>query len=91
MLSSLRNLKTSEIELQQQLPVLEREWLVGRLLARQGVAAAEWAGNRRLLIECDVDLFGRAELIAFLQCCGVTAAAVRVGLRQARDPVISRL
>jgi hypothetical protein len=79
MLESVRNLKTSEVELRQPLPVLECEWLVGRLLAKQGVATAEWAGNRRLSIEYDADLCSRAELIAFLQSCGVSATAVRVG------------
>ena len=79
MLESVGNLKTSEIELRQQLPVLECEWLIGRLLAKQGVATAEWASDRRLLIEYDADLCSRAELIAFLQSCGVTGNAVRVG------------
>jgi hypothetical protein len=41
MLQTLRNLKTSEIELRQQLPVLECEWPVGRLLAKQGVTDAK--------------------------------------------------
>jgi hypothetical protein len=81
MLESLRNLKTSEIELQQQLPVLEGEWLVGCLLAKQGVAKAAWRGNtRRLLVEYDADLFGSADLVAFLHRCGVPVAAVRVGM-----------
>jgi hypothetical protein len=81
MLESLRNLKTSEIELRQQLPVLEGEWLVGCLLAKQGVANATWRGStRHLLIEYDADLFGSADLIAFLHYCGVPVAAVRVGL-----------
>jgi len=81
MLESLRNLKTSEIELRQQLPVLEGEWLVGCLLAKRGVANAKWGGNkRRLLVEYDADLFGGAELIAFLHSCGVPVAAVRVGM-----------
>jgi hypothetical protein len=80
MVESHRNLKTSEVELRQQLPVLEGEWLVGRLLATQGVAAATWMGShRRLLIEYDADIFGRADLIAFLQSCGVPAAPVSAG------------
>lgn len=80
MLKSLRNLKTSEIELRQPLPVLEWEWLVGRLLAKQGIEAAEWVRDtRRLLVEYDADLCGRADLIAFLQSCGVPPVAVRVG------------
>ena len=80
MLESLRNLKTSEIELRQQLPVLEGEWLVGCLLAKQGVANAEWmATTRHLLVEYDADLFGSAEIVAFLRYCGVPVAAVRGG------------
>jgi hypothetical protein len=80
MLESLRNLKTSEIELKQQLPPPEGEWLVGCLLAKRGVANAAWMGNaRRLSIEYDADLFGSAELLAFLRNCGVLVAAVRVG------------
>jgi len=82
MLQSLRNLKTSEIELRQPLPVLECEWLVGRLLARQGVATAKWAGNtRHLLVEHDADSFGSAELIAFLQSCGVPVTGVRAAYK----------
>jgi hypothetical protein len=81
MLESLRNLKTSEIELRQQLPVPEVEWLVRRLLAKQGVANAKWLDNtRRLLVEYDANLFGTAEIIGFLHYCGVLVAAVRVGL-----------
>jgi hypothetical protein len=81
MLESLRNLKISEVELRQQLPVREREWLVGRLLAKQGVANATWmGGTHRLLVEYDADLFGAAEILAFLRACGVLVAAVRVGL-----------
>ena len=77
---SLRKMTTSEIELRQPLPVLECEWLVGRLLAKQGIEAAEWIRDtRRLLVEYDADLCGMADLIAFLQSCGVPPVAVRVG------------
>jgi len=80
MLNSLRNLKTSEIELRQPLPVLECEWLVGRLLAKQEIETAKWAGGTyRLLVEYDADLCGKADLIAFLQSCGVPATVVGVG------------
>ena len=85
MLESLRNLTTSEIDLRQPLPVLEGEWLVGRLLTKQGVASVRWLGSkRRLLVEYDADLFGTAEIVAFLQYCGVLGAAVRAGLAQIR-------
>jgi len=80
MLESLRNLQTSEIELKQQLPPPEGEWLVRRLRAKQGVANATWKGNtHRLLIEYDADLFGSAELLEFVRHCGIPVAAVRVG------------
>jgi hypothetical protein len=53
---------------------------VGRLLARQGVETAEWVGNTcRLLVAYDADPCGSADLIAWLQHCGVLAVAVRVG------------
>jgi len=79
MLESLRNLKTSEIELRQQLPAPEGEWLIGRLLAKQGIANATWKA-RRLLIEYDADVFGSAEILSFLHSWGVRVAAVRVGM-----------
>jgi len=54
-----QHLKTSEIELRQPLPVLECEWLVGRLLAKQEIETAKWAGGTyRLLVEYDADLCG---------------------------------
>jgi len=77
---NLRNLKTSEIELRQPLPVLEYEWLVGHLLATEGVADAKWTRRSRLLlVEYDADVFGSAELVTFLQFCGIRVAAVRTG------------
>jgi len=83
MLESLRNLTTSEIEVREPLPARECEWLIGRLLAKQGIAAARWVGNhRRLLVEYDADVYGKAELIAILRFCCVSAAAVRARLGQ---------
>jgi hypothetical protein len=80
MLESVSNLKTSEIELRQQVPVLVCEWLVDRLLAEQGVAAASWGGDtHQLVVEYDADLCCGAELIAFLQHTGFPIAAVRLG------------
>ncbi len=81
MLESVWNLKTSEIELRQQLPVLECDWLISRLLAKHGIANAKWGRNttRRLFVEYDADIFGSAELVDFLQTCGIPVAAVRAG------------
>ena len=73
MIEDLRNPTTSEIVLRQELPELECEWLIGQLLAKRGVATARWVTDtRRWLVQHDADLCGRAELIAFLQSCGVS-------------------
>ena len=67
MIENLGNLKTTEIELRQELPVLECQRLIGRLLAVRGVATAHWvAKTRRLQVQYDPNRCGRAELVAFL-------------------------
>ncbi len=84
MLDCVWNLRTSEIELRQQLPEPECAWLISRLLAKHGVADAKWWGNRgRLFVEYDADIFGTAELVDFLQACSIPVAAVRAGYSQA--------
>ena len=83
MLDRPHTLNTSEIELKQRLRSPEGEWLVSRLLAKQGVASATWQGTtRRVLIDYDASLFGSAELLDFVRHCGVPVAAVRVGTAQ---------
>jgi hypothetical protein len=47
MLGDLRNLKTSDIELEQRLPTLECEWLVGQMRSQAGIAAARCASDAR--------------------------------------------
>jgi hypothetical protein len=85
MLESVGNLKTSEIELRQQLPPLESDWLSNCLRAKYGVADVQWAGDtRRLLVEYDADIFGSAELVDFLRMCGVPVAAVRADMPERR-------
>jgi len=77
MLASVRNLRTSEIELRQRLPELEGDWLVGRLRAKRGIADAEYgSGARRLVVEYDADVLGSADLIGFLDDWGIPVAAV---------------
>jgi len=79
-IKSLRNLKTSEIELRQALPVLECEWLVGRLLAKQGVATAKWLGmtvigvGGYILLRRGYRLAGAGLMIAY-GCYGLDALA----------------
>ena len=77
MFHDVRNLKASSIELEQRLPALECEWLVGRLRARHGVAAAACADDaRRLTVEYDADELGTADVLDFLSECGVRVSAV---------------
>lgn len=77
MLGDVRNLKTSDLELTQRLPALEREWLVGQLRSRPGIAAARCAGDRRLTVEYDADELVTGDVLDFLSQCGVRVAAVR--------------
>jgi hypothetical protein len=77
MLGDVRNLKTSDIELNQRLPALECEWLVGQLRSRPGIAAASCALDaRRLTVEYDADEVVTDDLLDFLHQCGVRVAAV---------------
>ena len=80
MLEHVGNLRTSELELRQQLSALECDWLTGCLHAKIGVADVKWGDQpRRLLVEYDADIFGSTELVDFLRTCGVPVAALRVG------------
>ncbi len=80
MLESGGNLNTSEIELRQQLPTLECEWLISCLRGIHGVADAKWGGNtRQLFVEYDADIFGSGELVDILHTCGAPVAALRAG------------
>jgi hypothetical protein len=77
MLGDIRNLKTSDIELEQRLPALECEWLVGQLRSRPGIAAAQCADDaRHLMVEYDADELVAGDLVDFLSQCGVRAVAV---------------
>jgi hypothetical protein len=77
MLGDVRNLKTSDIELEQRLPALECEWLVGQMRSRAGIAAARCASDaRHLRVEYDADELVTADILDFLSQCGVRVAAV---------------
>ena len=76
-MDSMRNLRTSEIELQQRLPQLERDWLVSQLRAHRGIAAAICASDEpRLTIEYDADRLDKTDLVDLLNTCGVRVGAV---------------
>jgi hypothetical protein len=77
MLGDVRNLKTSDIELDRRLPALECEWLVGQLHSRPGIAAAQCADDaRHVMVEYDADQVVTADVVDFLGQCGVRVAAV---------------
>lgn len=75
MLDSVRNLKTSEIELSGPLPDPERSWLVGQLLTKRGVANAA-CDARGLVVVYDADVWRGNDLLDFLDDCGVPVAAI---------------
>jgi hypothetical protein len=80
MLNGIFNLRASEIELRQQLPKLESDWLVGTLRAHPGIAGATCASDaRHLTIEYDGDRLVSDDLVAFLNECGVSVARVHAG------------
>jgi hypothetical protein len=77
MLDSVRNMKTSEIELRRGLTEIECRWLAGQLRAKRAVAVAECSADTRLLhVEYDADLVGSGDLVDFLDDWGVPVVAV---------------
>jgi hypothetical protein len=75
--SDVRNLKVSDIELKQRLPALECEWLVHQLRSRAGIAAARCAtDSRSITVEYDADELVSGDVVEFLSQCGVRVAAV---------------
>jgi hypothetical protein len=78
MLSSIRNLKVSEIELRQELPELECAWLVRRLRAHPDVSRARCGSDaRHLAVEYDADRLGGADLEELLTDCGVRVVGMQ--------------
>jgi hypothetical protein len=78
MLDRIRNLRTSQIELADHLPEVERGWLVNQLLEKRCVVAAD-CGFRALVVEYDADVWGSADLLEFLTECRVPVGAVQEG------------
>ncbi|HUO66305.1 MAG TPA: hypothetical protein VMV37_02160 [Gammaproteobacteria bacterium] len=76
---AIRDLRTSTIELRDSLAGLERDWLVGRLLASRGICEVDYpigAGNRRLTVEYDAGELNGAALIDLLDCLGLRVRTV---------------
>ena len=76
----LRNFATSEIELRERLNALESEWVIGRLTAKSGVRRADY-GNGTVVVEYDADVVKTADIVSFLNVCGLTT----IGRTSTRD------
>ena len=76
---AIRDLRTSTIELRDNLAGLERDWLVGQLLASRGVCEVDYpAGTavHRLTVRYDADELNGAELVDLLHVFGFRARSV---------------
>lgn len=70
-----QNLRTADLDVRERLNDLEKGWLIGRLVSRNGVNGAIWRGENglRLSVEYDADLVNGVELLDLLQTCGLHA------------------
>jgi hypothetical protein len=77
--SSLGDVRTTAIELREHLGALERDWVLGRLVAQRGVEVARWLDEDgcSLVIDHDADVLTGAELVNFLYTCGLPTRSVR--------------
>jgi hypothetical protein len=77
--NSLRDVRTTAIELRGHLGALERDWVLGCLAAQRGVEVARWLDEDscRLVIDHDADVLTGTELVNFLYTCGLPTRSVR--------------
>lgn len=73
MWDSIRNLRTCEIELKDDLGGAEREWLIKEMLLKDGIECALYhpAGSRCLIVQYDADVTSPLHMVDFLAFCGV--------------------
>lgn len=84
MWDEIQNLRRVDLEVREQLNPRERNWVIGRLVARSGVSGALWRGvEPRVSIEYDADVVSGAELVDMLELLGLHARPVRI----ARTPL----
>ena len=71
----LQNLRTADLEVRERLNGLERNWVIGMLVSRNGVSGALWRGENgfRLSVEYDADVVNGPEILDLLQTCGLHA------------------
>jgi len=74
-----RDLRTTSIELRENLGALERGWVLGCLAAQRRVELARWLDEDAcsLVIDHDADVLTGTELVNFLYTCGLPTRSVR--------------
>ena len=80
MWDQVRNMRTSEFQVREDLNFLEREWVIGRLVSKAGVQEALYRPDdpRKFIVEYDADILNTGDLLEFLQTCGLQAGATRL-------------
>lgn len=73
--NELQNLRTADLEVRERLNGLEKDWVTGLLVSRNGVNGALWRGENglRLSVEYDADVVSGDELLDLLQTCALHA------------------
>jgi hypothetical protein len=86
MWDSLRNLRTCEIDLKDDLGGAEREWVIKEMLLKDGVECALYhpAGSQCLIVQYDADVTTPLDMIDFLSLCGVHSESAPAPSRAAR-------
>jgi hypothetical protein len=83
MWDEIQNLRRVVLDVREILNAPERNWVIGRLLARSGVTGALWrAAQPRVSIEYDADVVSGAELFDILESLGLHARPARLAPTQ---------
>lgn len=80
MRDSAHNLRVSELRLRVDLNLLEKQWVIGRLVSKTGVYEVLYRPNdsRNLVVEYDADVVNTDDLLDFLDLCGLPADLIRL-------------
>ena len=78
MWDSIRNVKTSQLRLRDELGRSEQAWLVKHLRTKRGVRDAQYfEDGMRLVVAYDADCLNRLDLLTIVQACGIRARPPR--------------
>ena len=79
MWDEIRNLRRVDLDVREVLNAPERNWVIGRLVARSGVNGAVWRGAQPCVsIEYDADVVSGAELFDILESLGLHPRPARL-------------